>query len=232
MLSEDEQRELRAWRSRQVLFMFALFVLVLPLFAFLVLSAIRGGDGESRQALWLSVLAFGGVALFLAPAPLRWWTAGRDLADNRVQETRGYADIRMRGGFGLIHLPSETLHLGGERFPLLPFWREQLTPGLAYTVRYAPRSRAILSVSHLRSATAKAPVEPLPDHLQDLSDRDCQLIRLLSAGLTDKDIARDLNLSPTTVRTYNSDLYLKLGIKRRGQVRPMALRYGLLDDIA
>ncbi len=209
--------------------MFALIVFVLPLFAVLVLAAVRGADGDSRQVLWLSVLAFGGVAAFLARAPWRWWQAGLDLADNSAQEVGGFADIRMRGGFGLISLPRETLHLGGERFALLPFWREQLTPGLAYTIRYAPRSRAILSVSYRANAMADAPVEPLPDYLRDLTARDRQLIGLLAEGLTDKDIARELNLSPTTVRTYNSDLYLKLGIKRRGQVRPLALRFGLLD---
>jgi len=210
--------------------MFALIVFVLPVFAFLFVAAMRGADGDSRQALWLSVLAFGGVATFLARAPWRWWNAGQDLVANSAREIRGYADIRMRGGFGLVSLPSETLHLGGERFALLPFWREQLTPGLAYTIRYAPRSRAILSVSHCANAMMDAPVEPLPDHLCDLTLRDRQLIRLLAEGLTDKDIARELNLSPTTVRTYNSELYLKLDIKRRGQVRPLALRFGLLGD--
>ena len=72
----------------------------------------------------------------------------------------------------------------------------------------------------------------MPSHFAELSEREHALIRLLARGLTDKDIARKLNLSPTTVRSYNSDLYLKLGIQRRGQVRAIAERFGLLDEPA
>ena len=49
-----------------------------------------------------------------------------------------------------------------------------------------------------------------------LTERERALLALLAEGLSDKAIARRLNLSPTTVRTYNSTLYAKLGVQGRG----------------
>jgi DNA-binding NarL/FixJ family response regulator len=55
-----------------------------------------------------------------------------------------------------------------------------------------------------------------------LTRRERELLALIAEGLTDKDIARRLNLSPATVRTYNSALYAKLGITRRTQAVAIA----------
>ncbi|WP_339332944.1 LuxR C-terminal-related transcriptional regulator [uncultured Maricaulis sp.] len=230
MLSEDERRELRAWRSRQAFFMFVLLTLVLPGLVAMTIFAVREPAQLFDGSLGLSLLSFAGLAIFLVRAPFRWRQARRDEAGRVVRSVRGHADVRSRRGIGLIAPTHETLHISGERFALAPFWREQITPGLVYEVRFAPESRAILSISLAENVIPTARPEALPPHVRDLTERDRHLIRLLARGLTDKDIARQLNLSPTTVRTYNSELYLKLGIARRGEVRALAERFGLLDE--
>jgi len=42
-----------------------------------------------------------------------------------------------------------------------------------------------------------------------------QLATLISRGLSDKEIATELNLGVGTVKTYNRRLYLKLGMNNR-----------------
>ena len=64
-----------------------------------------------------------------------------------------------------------------------------------------------------------------------LTRREKELLRYIAQGLTDKEIARVLNLAPATVRTYNSDLYTKLGIERRTQAVPIAQSLGLHTEI-
>ena len=44
MLSEDERRELRAWRSRQAFFMFVLLTRVLPGLVAMTIFAVREAD--------------------------------------------------------------------------------------------------------------------------------------------------------------------------------------------
>ena len=48
-----------------------------------------------------------------------------------------------------------------------------------------------------------------------LSDRERVVAHLVGSGLTDKEIARRLDISPATVRTYLQRLFEKLGIRRR-----------------
>lgn len=212
--------------------MFALFVLVLPFLGAIITIALRDPPRLFDSPLGVILLTFLGVAVVLGQSPLRWRQAGRDMDTQAVREVRGHADLQSRSGIGLIAPPNHVLKIGGERFPLAQSWRDQILPGLVYKVRFAPESRAILSVSLVENPAERGRAEPLPAHLAELTPRERHLIRLLAGGLTDKEIAREMNLSPSTVRTYNSELYMKLTIRRRGQVRAIAERFGLLDDPA
>lgn len=55
-----------------------------------------------------------------------------------------------------------------------------------------------------------------------LSEREREVARLVAQGLTDKEIARALGVSPTTVRTYVERLFDKLGIRRRSALARLA----------
>lgn len=51
-----------------------------------------------------------------------------------------------------------------------------------------------------------------------VSARELQVAKKLALGLTFKEIARDLNLAPSTVSTHAYNLYDKLGFRRRAQL--------------
>ena len=58
------------------------------------------------------------------------------------------------------------------------------------------------------------------DQLDKLSERERGLARLFTRGLTRKDIARQLGLSPSTVKNHLSNIYRRLGISdRAGLIR-------------
>lgn len=50
-----------------------------------------------------------------------------------------------------------------------------------------------------------------------ISKREYEVLTLISRGNTNQQIADKLTLSPNTVKTHSSNLYLKLGAKRRTQ---------------
>jgi len=54
--------------------------------------------------------------------------------------------------------------------------------------------------------------------LPSVSTREMQVARKLAGGMTFKEIARDLNLAPSTVSTHAYNLYDKLGFRRRAQL--------------
>jgi len=66
--------------------------------------------------------------------------------------------------------------------------------------------------------------EPVP-----LSDREREVLELIAAGSTNREIAARLYLSPHTVKEHTSALYRKLGARNRAEAVQRAQRIGLLD---
>ena len=61
-----------------------------------------------------------------------------------------------------------------------------------------------------------------------LTDRENDVLQGLAAGLSDKQIARDLGVSVETVRTHVKGIFNKLGAGSRLQALALAVRYGLV----
>ena len=62
-----------------------------------------------------------------------------------------------------------------------------------------------------------------------LTERELEVIRALSQGKSNKEIARDLEISEKTVRNHASNIYKKLHIFDRTQAVIYAIREGLVD---
>jgi two-component system, NarL family, nitrate/nitrite response regulator NarL len=62
-----------------------------------------------------------------------------------------------------------------------------------------------------------------------LSEREQEVLRLISEGLTAPRIATTLHLSPATVKTHLQHVYEKLGVSERAAAVAAAMRRGLLE---
>jgi two-component system, NarL family, nitrate/nitrite response regulator NarL len=62
-----------------------------------------------------------------------------------------------------------------------------------------------------------------------LSERETEILRMISQGHSSPAIAGRLHLSPATVKTHVHNLYGKLGVSDRGAAVAEAMRRGLLD---
>ena len=60
----------------------------------------------------------------------------------------------------------------------------------------------------------------------DLTPREMEVIQLLTEGLSNKEIARHLSITPRTVNFHLSNLYTKLGVNSRTEAAIYALRQG------
>ncbi len=61
-----------------------------------------------------------------------------------------------------------------------------------------------------------------------ISDREREVLRLLQTDLTRRQIARELGISPETVKTHSSSIYRKLGVSSRSEAVAGARRFGLI----
>lgn len=85
-------------------------------------------------------------------------------------------------------------------------------------VQLAPEAAARL----MREVTTPEETEPLTDREQDV-------LRLLALGLTNKEIAQDLHIGDSTVKTHVGNILLKLGVQSRTQAALFAAKTGLVE---
>jgi DNA-binding NarL/FixJ family response regulator len=64
---------------------------------------------------------------------------------------------------------------------------------------------------------------------QELSPRELQVLRLITAGRKISDIARELSLDVKTISTYRSRILTKMGMQSNAELIRYALEQGLVD---
>jgi DNA-binding NarL/FixJ family response regulator len=79
------------------------------------------------------------------------------------------------------------------------------------------------------SVTGSAPKD-LRDVFPTLTDRQREVLRVLLRGKSDKQIARDLDIAVTTVKTHAQALYRELGVSSRAEAVAQAARLGVRID--
>ncbi|MGY2498925.1 LuxR C-terminal-related transcriptional regulator, partial [Klebsiella pneumoniae] len=64
---------------------------------------------------------------------------------------------------------------------------------------------------------------------KSLSERELQIMMMITKGQKVTDISEQLNLSPKTVNSYRYRLFSKLDINGDVELTHLAIRYGMLD---
>ncbi|MEU4197552.1 HD domain-containing phosphohydrolase [Kribbella sp. NPDC026611] len=78
----------------------------------------------------------------------------------------------------------------------------------------------------LRAAGHRAPVRR--EHVAGLTAREIDVLALLARGQANKQIARELGVTPKTVSNHVEHLYAKLGVRSRAAATLFATRHGLV----
>ena len=81
----------------------------------------------------------------------------------------------------------------------------------------------------LLDSVARSAPPRRPEQRVVLSEREREVLQLMTQGFTNADIARQLYLSEGTVRNYASEIFRKMGVSDRTQAVVFGLRHGLVD---
>jgi DNA-binding NarL/FixJ family response regulator len=104
---------------------------------------------------------------------------------------------------------------------------------LVHAVRVVARGDTILAPSLTRRLLERFAARPLPgrrlEGLDQLSERETEVMKLVARGLTNSEISRQLFLSEATVKTYVSRVRTKLNLRDRVHVAVVAYETGLLQ---
>ncbi|HZU55247.1 MAG TPA: response regulator transcription factor [Actinocrinis sp.] len=108
-----------------------------------------------------------------------------------------------------------------------------------YLLKDAPREelvRAALAAYHGESVLAPSVARRLlgkvraPDAAKTLTQRELNVLRLIAAGATNREAAKQLFISEATVKTHLLHIYAKLGTRDRASAVAEAYRQGLLPS--
>jgi LuxR family maltose regulon positive regulatory protein len=103
----------------------------------------------------------------------------------------------------------------------------ELLRSVASSPEATPHARKVLAATDLAVSSA-SPSRPAPARLVDeLSDRELEVLRLLRSDLSGPDIARELHVSLNTLRTHTKHIYTKLGATNRREALTRAAAFGL-----
>jgi DNA-binding NarL/FixJ family response regulator len=133
--------------------------------------------------------------------------------------------------FGLDEYVYEALRAGASGFVLKDDPAEQLIAA----VRTVAAGNALLSPAVTKQVIrkfARMPRPAPPKGVDDLTEREREILRLISTGLSNAEIGQELYISETTVKTHVTHILQKLGLRDRVQAVVLAYQTGMFDRAA
>jgi DNA-binding NarL/FixJ family response regulator len=122
----------------------------------------------------------------------------------------------------------DGLAAGASGFLLKDVPPEELAAGIRVVARgdalLAPAITRRLIHEFARAAPAAAP----PDGFSELTAREVEVFKLVARGLSNAEIAAELIVSETTVKTHVARMLMKLGLRDRVQAVVLAYESGLV----
>jgi two-component system, LuxR family, response regulator FixJ len=122
-------------------------------------------------------------------------------------------------GHGDIPLAVEAMKLGAVDFLEKPFEDDRLIGMIEAAIRQAEPAAKSEAITHNIAA-----------RIATLSPRERQVMDGLIAGLSNKLIARDYDISPRTIEVYRANVMTKMQANSLSELVRLAMRAGLLND--
>ena len=150
-------------------------------------------------------------------------------ATRRIVDGPDRPKVLMLTTFDLDEYVFDALRAGASGFLLKDVPPEQLVAGIRAVAEgqalLAPAVTRRLIETFVRGAARAAPPPP---ELEELTDREREVLCLMARGLSNAEIADELTVSGTTVKTHVARVLSKLGLRDRVQAVVLAYETGIV----
>ena len=137
----------------------------------------------------------------------------------RLKALRSGFPIVVMTGHGDVPLAVEAMKLGAMDFLDKPFEDERLIAMIETALRHAEPA-----------AKSDAVAQDIAARIASLSPRERQVMEGLVAGLSNKLIAREYDISPRTIEVYRANVMTKMQANSLSELVRFAMRAGLVKD--
>ena len=149
-------------------------------------------------------------------------------ATRRILAADKTARILILTTFDLDEYVFEALHAGASGFVL----KDDSPDQLIAAIRTVAAGDALLSPTITKRVIqkfARTPRAAPPKELDELSERERDVFRLMTRGLSNAEIGKQLFISETTVKTHVTHILQKLSLRDRVQAVVLAYQTGLFE---
>jgi len=137
----------------------------------------------------------------------------------RLKASRNVFPVVIMTGHGDVPLAVEAMKLGAVDFLEKPFEDERIIGMIDVALRQA-----------VSNAHGEAMTHDIASRVASLSPRERQVMDGLIAGLSNKLIARDYDISPRTIEVYRANVMTKMQAGSLSELVRLAIRAGVLKD--
>jgi two-component system, LuxR family, response regulator FixJ len=137
----------------------------------------------------------------------------------RMKAANSPFPIVIMTGHGDVPLAVEAMKLGAADFLEKPFEDDRLIGMIEAAIRQAELA-----------AKSEAVTLDIAARIATLSPRERQVMEGLIAGLSNKLIARDYDISPRTIEVYRANVMTKMQANNLSELVRLAMRAGMLND--
>jgi DNA-binding NarL/FixJ family response regulator len=149
-------------------------------------------------------------------------------ATRRILASDSDARVLILTTFDLDEYVYEALRAGASGFVLKDDPPEQLIAA----IRTVAAGDALLSpgvTKRVIEQFSRVPRPTAPKELDELSERERDVFRLMARGLSNAEIGQELYIGETTVKTHVTHILAKLGLRDRVQAVVLAYQSGLVE---
>ena len=131
-----------------------------------------------------------------------------------------------------LEIAAEALRAGAIGYLLKDSGREQLLDAIASASKGVPLVSSSIAqklVSTLyRSDEVPGTAAASDESLVSLTERECEVLKLVSKGYSNKSVARELNISLSTVKTHLRSIFRKMEVEDRANLIIKAIKQGII----
>jgi DNA-binding NarL/FixJ family response regulator len=149
-------------------------------------------------------------------------------ATRRILAANDAARVLILTTFDLDEYVYEALRAGASGFVLKDDPPEQLIAAI-HTVAAGDALLSPTVTKRVIEQFTRIPRPTQPKELEELSERELDVFRLMARGLSNAEIGQELFIGETTVKTHVTHILSKLGLRDRVQAVVLAYQAGVFD---